>query len=176
MFAAYLTEEYPGLDLEYRSVRVDPNDAQSHRGEYDLGDVDLGGGRPVAVSIIEWNIPTDRVLHLCDAKGISLHETQVGQQIRAPGFNFTAYVKSDHLRELDKDSQLVLAEMHLDVDVIVKAAKGKIEEHFRRRLVSIPSFLAESASALRSVGTYRTRSYNNNRHHRTLGGRLHLVE
>ena len=55
--------------------------------------------------------------------------------IRAPGFNFTAYVKSDHFRELDKQNQLVLEEMHPDVLEIVKAAKTKIKEHFRRRLL-----------------------------------------
>jgi Histidine kinase-, DNA gyrase B-, and HSP90-like ATPase len=107
LFAAYLTE-YPDLTLEYNGVRIDPKSAQTHLEEYHLGDVQLSGDRKaaVAVSVVEWNISTDRVLHLCDASGIALHETQVGQQIRAPGFNFTAYVKSDHFRELDTQNQL----------------------------------------------------------------------
>jgi len=136
LFAAYLTE-YPGLTLEYNGMRIDPKSAQSNLEEYNLGDVELTGGRktPVTVSIVEWNISTDRVLHLCDASGIALHETQVGPQIRAPGFNFTAYVKSDHFRELDKENQLVLEELHPDVITIVKEAKNKIKEHFRRRLL-----------------------------------------
>ena len=136
LFAAYLTE-YPGLILEYNGIRVDPKSAQTHLKDYNLGEVELGDDRKarVAVTVVEWNIPTDRVLHLCDASGIALHETQVGQQIRAPGFNFTAYVKSDHFRELDKQNQLILEEMHPDVLEIVKAAKNKIKEHFRRRLL-----------------------------------------
>lgn len=88
----------------------------------------------VSLSIIEWNIPTDRTLHLCDSSGISLHETEVGPQVRAPGFNFTAYVKSDHFRELDKTNQLVLADLHPDTQTILKSAKNKIREHFRRRV------------------------------------------
>jgi hypothetical protein len=93
VFAAYLTE-YPGLSLEYNGISIDPKTAQKHSADYHLGDVGLSDGRKatVAVSIIEWNIPTERVLHWCDAKGISLHETEIGQLIRAPGFNFTAYI------------------------------------------------------------------------------------
>ena len=136
LFAAYLTE-YPGLKLEYNGVQLDPKSAQTHLEDYHLGEVELSGNRKasVTVSVVEWNTPTERVLHLCDASGIALHATQVGQQIRAPGFNFTAYVKSDHFRELDKQNQLVLEEMHPDVLEIVKAAKTKIKEHFRRRLL-----------------------------------------
>jgi class 3 adenylate cyclase len=136
LFAAYLTE-YPALKFEYNGVRVDPKSAQKNLKDYHLGDVDLGNDRKarVAVSVVEWNIPTERVLHLCDASGVALHETQAGQQIRAPGFNFTAYVKSDHFRELDKQNQLVLEELHPDVLAIVKVAKDKIKEHFRLRLL-----------------------------------------
>lgn len=144
IFAAYLTE-YPGLRLEYNGVVVDPKSVQSHSGDYHLGDVELGDGRKaiVAVSIIEWNIQTDRVLHLCDASGIALHELQAGTQIRAPGFHFTAYIKSDHFRELDKTNQLGLAELHPDVQTIIKVARGKIKEHFRRRLVEDQSKIVE---------------------------------
>jgi hypothetical protein len=136
LFAAYLTE-YPNLTLEYNGTRIDPKSAQLHSRDYHLGEVALGDNRTakVDVSVVEWNIPTERTLHLCDANGIALHETQAGQQIRAPGFNFTAYVKSDHFRELDKANLLLLDDLHPDVDLIVKAAKGKIKEHFRRRLL-----------------------------------------
>lgn len=136
LFAAYLTE-YPSLTLEYNGVRIDPKDAQLHCRDYSLGDVTLADNRTatVTVSVVEWNIPTERTLHLCDASGVALHETLAGQQIRAPGFNFTAYVKSDHFRELDKENKLMLEDLHPDVDAIVRAAKGKIKEHFRRRVL-----------------------------------------
>jgi hypothetical protein len=144
IFATYLTE-YPGLRLEYNGVAVDPKSVQSHRGDYNLGDVDLGYGRKavVTVSIIEWSIQTGRALHLCDANGVALHELQDGIQIRAPGFHFTAYIKSDHFRELDKLNQLGLSEMHSDVQAIVRVAKSKIKEHFRRRLVEGRSKIIE---------------------------------
>jgi len=136
LFAVYLTEN-PSLRFNYDGISVDPKSVQNCCGDFSLGAVELGDGRKVdvALSIIEWSIPTDRVLHLCDASGISLHELESGKQIRAPGFHFTGYVKSDHFRELDKSNQLALAEMHPDVLAIVKVAKNKIKEHFRHRLV-----------------------------------------
>lgn len=135
-FAAYLTE-YPSLKLEYGGTTIDPKIAQNHQKSYSLGDIELTDGRRVAVevSVIEWNIAAERVLHLCDAKGISLDEVPAGQTIRAPGFNFTAYIKSEFFRELDSINQLGLPDLHPDVQTILKAAKNKIKEHFRLRLL-----------------------------------------
>lgn len=144
IFAAYLTE-YPEAKIEYDGLDVDPKVVQSHQEQYNLGDIELSGGRKaqVSVSIIEWNFTTERVVHLCDASGISLHHLPAGQQIRAPGFNFTAYVKSDHFRELDKTDQLALADLNDDVQAIVKAAKSKVKEHFRRRVAANQSQIVE---------------------------------
>lgn len=144
IFAVFLTE-YPEASIEYDGNNVDPTAVQIHREEYNLGEVDLGGERKVSASvvIIEWSIPTERVVHLCDSSGISLHETPAGQQVRAPGFNFTAYIKSDHFRELDKSGMLALADLHEDVQSIVRVAKNKMKEHFRRRLASSHSKIVE---------------------------------
>ena len=144
IFAVFLTE-YPEASIEYDGENIDPRSVQNHREEYNLGDIDLGNEQKTAVSvtIIEWNIPTERVIHLCDPAGISLHEVSAGQQIRAPGFNFTAYIKSDHFRELDKTNLLALADLHDDVQTIVKVAKAKVKEHFRKRLVSNQSQIIE---------------------------------
>ena len=136
VFAAYLTQ-YPGVIIEYNGAIIDPKSAQSHHEEYPLGDIQLDDGRKAAVtvSIIEWNVPTERAYHLCDASGISLHELEVTSKIRAPGFYFTAYIKSDHFREMDKLNQLDISGMHPDVQIIFNVAKNKIKEHFRLRLV-----------------------------------------
>jgi hypothetical protein len=144
IFAVFLTE-YPEASIEYDGVNVDPKSVQSHIAEYDLGEVVLKGERKVEVSVtvIEWSIVTERVVHLCDTSGISLHELPAGQQIRAPGFNFTVYIKSDHFRELDKTNLLALADLHDDVQAIVKAAKNKVKEHFRKRLASNQSQIVE---------------------------------
>lgn len=144
IFAAYLTE-YPHLTLEFDGCRINPQDAQLGRDEYHLGDILLPNGTRVQVSvaIVEWKMQTDRALHLCDAQGVALHELPVGQQVRAPGFNFTVYVKSDLFRELDKSNLLILSDMHPDVQHVLKIAKGKVKEHFRRRLTENQSEIVQ---------------------------------
>ena len=134
IFGAYL-KQYPGLVFEHNGDKVDPKSVQKNEKQYLLGDVPLGEGRSanVAISIVEWTTPTDRILHLCDADGITLHELPAGAQIRAPGFNFTAYVKSDLFRDLDSTNALTIAELHPDVQAVLKVVRNKIKEHFRLR-------------------------------------------
>jgi Histidine kinase-, DNA gyrase B-, and HSP90-like ATPase len=134
-FAAYLTE-YSNLRLEYNGKKIDPSTAQTYHRNYPLGEFLLSDGRSVSaeVSVIEWNIASERSIHLCDAKGISLYEL-AGQKIRAPGFNFTVYLKSEFFRDLDSKNQLVLTDLDADVQRIVTAAKNKTKEHFRLRLL-----------------------------------------
>jgi Histidine kinase-, DNA gyrase B-, and HSP90-like ATPase len=133
IFGAYLAQ-YPDLVFEHNGDKVDPKSVQKNTKNYPLGDIALSDGRSasVEVSIVEWTTQTDRVLHLCDGDGITLHDIP-GTQIRAPGFNFTAYVKSSLFRDLDASSSLALAELHPDVQVVLKVVRNKIKEHFRLR-------------------------------------------
>jgi hypothetical protein len=140
IFAAYLTE-YPDLQLEFDGAPVRPEDVQECKTEYALPKLLLDDGVQVvaSVTIVEWTVPVDRVLHLCDASGVTLHEVPVGQQVRAPGFNFTVYVKTDLFRELDKTNELALSELHPDVQQILKEVKAKTRIHFRRKLAESQS-------------------------------------
>ena len=65
VFALYLTE-YPHLRLEYDGIRIEPDAAINHYQEYQLPRIDLDEGKYInaVVTIIEWNIPTDRVVNL----------------------------------------------------------------------------------------------------------------
>jgi hypothetical protein len=140
IFAVYLAE-YPGLTIDYNGVIIDPAIAQRCKASYPLGELTMSSGKKVIaeLNVIEWKEPQERALHLCDESGISLHEISPG--IQAPGFNFTAYLKSDQLRELDKEGLLSLEELHPDVSMMVGSAKNKLKEHFRIRQ-------AEDAQAL----------------------------
>lgn len=144
LFAAYLGQ-YPSITLEYDGVKVDPASFQKDKKEIPLDEIILPDGRKVeaSVTVVEWLMPAKRVVHLCDKDGVSLHETEAGQQIRAPGFEFTAYVKSDHFRELDKQGLLTLDELHTDVAAIVGNAKQAVKAHFRRKLHERQSQIVE---------------------------------
>jgi len=137
-FAAYLIK-YPQVEIKFNGVAVDPSAIQERAKELHLGDVDLGNGKKIDVdiSVIEWKTQTKRVVHLCDSAGVSLHETEAGTQIRAPGFHFTVYVKTDHFRDLDKDGLLVVEDLHREVDTILKAAKKAVREYFRARIAEM---------------------------------------
>lgn len=135
-FAAYLTES-PGLTLYYNGEKIDPASVQNYKEDFHLGEVELQSGKrvPVSITIVEWSVQTDRVFELCDKAGVSLHEVTIGPQIKAPGYNFTVYVKSDHFRDLDKEGALVLSDLNQDVADILGAVKVKVREHFRRRIL-----------------------------------------
>ncbi|ETF03510.1 hypothetical protein W822_10350 [Advenella kashmirensis W13003] len=136
LFAAYLTE-YPGLALTYDGERVDPKSVQKHKEDAHLGDVELSDGKrtPVSISIIEWTVPIERVFQLCDGSGVSLHEIAIGPQIKAPGYHFTVYIKTDYFRDLDQRHGLVLAELDNDVAQILRVVKDKVKAHFRSRVL-----------------------------------------
>ncbi|WP_081268837.1 ATP-binding protein [Variovorax paradoxus] len=135
VYAAYLTE-YPNLRLTFDGETVEPRAAQLQTTDIQLDSVRTDNGRivPVTLSIIEWKVQTERVLHLCDPSGVALHAVVVGPQVRAPGFEFTAYIKSELFRELDKSNALVLADLHQDVQQVMTNAKSKLKAHFRKRL------------------------------------------
>ena len=137
--------QYPSITIEYDGVKVDPSSFQKDKKEIVLDEIILANGKKVeaTVTVVEWLMPAKRAVHLCDKDGVALHETEAGQQIRAPGFEFTVYVKSDHFRELDKQGLLSLEELHSDVGAIVGAAKHAVNGYFRRKLYERQSHIVE---------------------------------
>lgn len=135
LFAEYLSQ-YPGIQLDYDGVRIDPTELQLDRQEIPLGEIPRAGGGTIqaVLTLVEWPMKAERVLHLCDAGGFSLHETDPGQNVRAPGHEFTAYLKSELFRELESTGALALEELHPDAAAVVHAAREAIREHFRRRV------------------------------------------
>lgn len=135
LFAAYLTE-YPNVKLEFDGEVIDPKDVQKNKTDYVLDEIQLSDGVKIQVdmSIVEWRVQTDRFFHLCDENGVALHQMAIAQKIRAPGFNFTVYIKTDFFRELDKENGLAVSDIEPDVQNIVDAAIKKVKAHFRKRL------------------------------------------
>jgi hypothetical protein len=143
-FAVYLCQ-YPDIIIEYDGVPVDPVKMQRSKKDILLDDVVLANRKKINVSvrIVEWLMPVTRVIYLCDAEGISLQEIEAGAQLRAPGFEFTVYVKSDHFRELGREGALDLQELHPDVDVILNSTKKAVKNYFREKLVEQNSHIVE---------------------------------
>jgi len=134
-FAAYLSK-YPNVKIKFNGVIVDPSTIQDRTEDLQLEEIVMRDGSKIAVDIrvVEWKTQTKRVLHLCDSGGACLHEADAGVQIRAPGFHFSAFIKTDHFRKLDKEGLLVVEDLSPDVDTILKASKKAIRGYFRKRL------------------------------------------
>lgn len=137
-FAAYLTK-YPNVQIEFNGRLVDPASIQTKTGLLKLEAVELGNGRtiPVEITIIEWAAPTKRILHLCDAQGATFHEVEAGPLVKAPGFQFTAYIKADHLKDLHTQGLLIVEELHPEVDAILKASRQAVNGYFNQRLAEL---------------------------------------
>lgn len=131
-FALYLLQ-YPEVRLVYDGERIDPSTLFKSVEHYDLGIVEFASGESTTatLSVIEWGRTTDRALFLCDESGVALHKIPVG--IQAPGFDFTAYLKSPLVRQLDASGSLILEEIDPELSTIIETARTKLREHFRQR-------------------------------------------
>ncbi len=129
--ALYLSQ-YPNIVVIYDNQRIDPSDAKEAEATYPLENIVLDNGQIVdaKMTVIEWKSDTDRVLYLCDSDGFAISETR--PSIQAPGFSFTAYLKSDYFRELEEQNSL-LEDLNSDLKKVIGVARNKLKEHFRKR-------------------------------------------
>jgi hypothetical protein len=82
------------------------------------------------MTIIEWKIDTERALYLCNESGFTLRETAPG--IQAPGYRFTAYLRSKLLEEMDENGSIDMEEF-TDLGRLLDVAKEQMRRHFLQR-------------------------------------------
>lgn len=143
LFALYL-RQYPTVSLWYEGRKVDPAKAEEHSAEYQLSNIELPDGRKVdaVLTVIEWKLPVERALFLCDGDGFTIEKTSLGIQL--PGFNFTGYLKSEFLREIDSQGTLMLDELNTELTPLLNAVKSKLKEHFRKRSAARAATVVET--------------------------------
>jgi hypothetical protein len=71
------------------------------------------------------------MIYLCDKDGFTHHKDSA--RIKAPGFDFTAYLKSDFIQDLNKDGLLQISELNSSLKILLDTARNKMCEHFRAR-------------------------------------------
>ncbi len=128
--ALYLMK-YADISVFYNDVLIDPQRAVVKMDEFVLSPITMDNGEKVnsELVIVEWKSSVARSLVLCDKSGFPLHEVTPG--VQAPGFNFTAYLKSDYLRTLNDANALQMESLDPDVNQIVENAKDRLRQHFR---------------------------------------------
>lgn len=145
-FALYM-RQYPTVKIQYDGANVDPSSVESHYQEYDLGDISLqdGSKHKATLVVIEWAVAVDRALHFCDASGASLDQKK--PDIQAPGFSFTAYVKSDAVRVLHDKDAFAFEDGHPEVEELQKVVKKGMKDHFRQRQAELATDLIKEWKA-----------------------------
>lgn len=143
--ALYL-RQYPEVRIYFAGKSVDPVAAEECSRDYPL-ELALDDGRKVDanLTVIEWSIPTERALYLCDAAGFTLAEVPPG--VQAPGRVFTAYLKSEFVRELDEREAFVLGALDPDLQRLIDAAKMALKDHFRQRSAELATSVVEAWKA-----------------------------
>jgi hypothetical protein len=132
IFALYL-RQYPIIKIYYAGTLIDPHSAEDHTQQYPLPAIATADGETfdASLEIVEWRMPSERRMYFCDGSGFPLDDSQPG--IQAPGFSFTAYLKSDYFSKLLAENRLEIANLDTPTSKVLEAAKETMREHFRRR-------------------------------------------
>lgn len=131
VFALYM-RKYKDVELFLNGSAVDPKAIEDCATPYPMPAVKLGSEEyPAVLEIVEWKVTAERRLYLCNAEGFPLDEMPPG--ISAPGFNFTAYLKSNAFEILAHDGNLGLGDLDDITRPVIDEAKRVLRDHFRRR-------------------------------------------
>jgi len=117
IFALYL-RQYPSISIYYDGTLIDPRSAEDHTQQYPLPSIITNDGETfeASIEIVEWRMPRERRMYFCDGSGFPLDDTSPG--IQAPGFSFTAYLKSEYFAKLLGENRLEIA--NLDAQQIAR--------------------------------------------------------
>ena len=131
IFALYL-RQYPTIAIWYDGQRIDPNAAIENSRSYELPAIAAGDETfEATIEIVEWRMAAERRFFFCDEFGFPLDNSTPG--IQAPGFYFTAYLKSSYFAKLLAENRLEIASLDPPTAAVMAAAKERLRDHFRHR-------------------------------------------
>ena len=147
IFALYLTQ-YPNVTIQFEGRKVDPAILINHQETYDLDpvppeepDAPPGSGHAATLEVIEWKVSTERMLYLCNEAGFPLHMLSPG--IQAPGFEFSAYLKSSYIDALNNSGIFALSGHDPRLQDLIQRAKDTMRAHFKSREVEAARSLVD---------------------------------
>lgn len=131
LFAPYLNK-YRDVRVSLNGQGLDVSKVVSRSSEVAIGPIKLTGGTSVTASleILEWRSQLGRSLYLCDESGFTISERP--PEVRAPGYDFGAYLKSRHFSNLQASS-LADLDMEEGLAKLVRGARDFLSVYFRRR-------------------------------------------
>lgn len=134
IFAIYLSR-YPGIKISIDGKAIDPESQIEHRKEITLDPVSFQGNLyPYKLEIIEWKNSDSNEFFLCNENGFPL--TPIDKRIRGSnGINYSVYLKSEHLSQLNKSGLLGLGDLEESLRTAVDRAVNAIKTYFTQRKI-----------------------------------------
>lgn len=131
-FALYL-RQYPDVRIEYNGKLLDPAKVVLKTADLPITVINPETSESLdgMLTVIEWGIDVERALYLCDSNGLTLARLPIG--IHAPGFAFTAYLKSEVVRKAEQDGTLELEALAPGLASLVESCKSTLRKYFRDR-------------------------------------------
>ena len=131
IFSIYLTD-YKDAKIFVENEAIDPTSRMSERTTHDLGSVEYEGSTHTAeLEIIEWKAASERWFFLCGSQGFPF--AQIIPKFHTPGFQFTAYLKSTLIDELQKSGTLDFIDMIKPLQHLHDSAVEKTKSHFQSK-------------------------------------------
>ncbi len=129
-FASYINK-YRDVSLKINNELVDVGKLISRTENFSIGPIKLSSGSVIEakLEVIEWLHPINRCVYLCDESGFTLAERP--PEIRAPGYNFSAYLKSKHFSDVASGS-LIEFEMEEGISKLIAEGRDRLSEYFKR--------------------------------------------
>jgi hypothetical protein len=91
---------------------------------YTIGRKEVSDDIHVVLTVVEWKCETERALYFCDAEGLTLKQVSP-IRVYAPGFWFTAYLKSAYFRELEENGTIDLEELNPDLNNVARNSQNE---------------------------------------------------
>ncbi len=131
ILALYLNE-YPQVTVTYDGTHIQPSALEDRRTDYTLPQFTTEDGKryEASLTIIEWKMDIERALYLCNTDGFTIREIAPG--IQAPGYQFTAYLRSKLLEEMDEAGTIDMEEF-TDLKRLLDITKEQLRKHFLLR-------------------------------------------
>ena len=134
IYALYLTQ-YPRAVVAISGANLEPRTLIDVRKSFPLPPIPNGDlpAYPAELEVVEWATDTERMMYLCSAEGFPLHRIAPG--IQAPGFDFSAYLRSQYVSALHDQGSLDLAELDPRLSEAVENGKEELRNHFKARTI-----------------------------------------
>lgn len=131
LFALYL-DNYRDVSITYDGNQIASQSLIVATHTENLESILIDGrNHQVTLEIVEWSCKSKNILYLCSQHGFPLME--VPTSIHIGSYNFSAYLKSSYIENLDRSHRLDLVEIYPALNDCIEASQRIIKSYFRSR-------------------------------------------